>query len=235
MPLEPGTKLGSYEILSPIGAGNGIEVYKATDLEASRTVAIQVIPPQWADVSEFPARKEQFDRATLAVAALHHPHIRAVHDIGQHDGVDFLVLEYLEGQTLAERLNGKPLDLDEAMTVAVAIADALHKAHGAGVIHRDLNPSNVLLTKTGVKLLDFGFAELRPAPASFLPLPKSASATAVEPARKPEESLGLQYTAPELFEGNPADARADLFAFGAIFYEMLTGKKAFEGRSRAVL
>ncbi len=234
MPLQPGTKLGSYEILSPIGDGTGIEVYKATDTEASRTVAIQVIPPQWADGSEFPARKELFDRATQAVASLNHPHIRALHDVGQHDGVDFLVLEYLEGQTLAERLKGKALNLGDALAVAIALADALDKAHGAGVVHRGLNPASVMLTKTGAKLLDFGWAELRPAPAASA-VPKSASVTAAEAARKPDDSLTLQYTAPEQFEGKPAGARADIFAFGAILYEMVTGKKAFEGKSRGVV
>ncbi len=201
MPLPPGSKLGPYEILAPIGAGNGSEVYKASDPRVSRTVAIRVMPPQ--------AAGDSFEREAKAIASLDHPHICTLHDIGHEDGADFLVMEYLEGQTLADRLKGKPLDLGEALTLAIAIADALDKAHRQGVTHRDLKPSHVMLTKTGPKLLDFGVG--------------------------PSAELNSPYAAPEQYEGKPADARSDIFAFGAILYEMVTGKKAFEGKSRAAL
>src|SRR5262245_36470621 len=182
MPLEPGFKLGAYEIVAPIATA-GVDLYKATDTAADRSVAIQVIPPEWAGASEFPARKELFEKANQALASLNHPNIRAVYEIGEQDDIHFLVLEYLEGQTLAERLNGKSLPLDEACRIAIAIGGALEKAHAAGIVHRELNPTSVMLTKDGAKLLDFGFAELRPASAvAAAAAPKGA--TTVEPVRK---------------------------------------------------
>ncbi len=234
MSFTAGTKLGPYEIVSPLGAANGSEVYKATHAEESRTVAIRVFPPEWTGGVAFPEIKERYDLQAQAVAALSHPHIGLLYEIGQQDGVDFLVTEYVEGDTLAARLQRGALDLHEAMKVGVAIGDALDKAHRAGVVHRNLKPSNVMLTKTGAKLLDFGLAELQPSRAAEF-VPKTAAATGGAGAPKPGGELGIAYTAPEQFEGKPADARADIFAFGAILYEMVTGKKAFEGRSRAVL
>src|SRR5690349_1924778 len=217
MPLQPGAKLGAYEILAPI-PDDGCEAYKASDQQASREVLIKVLA---APLSE---RSEQ---EAMAVAALHHPNICALHDIGHEDGTHYLALEHLEGQTLAARLEGgKALDLDQAVNVAVEIGDALDKAHLAGVTHRDLQPSKVFLTPAGAKLLDFGLAE---------PKPADASATSPKGLPPAGSDSALQYTAPECLEGKLPDERSDIFAFGTIFYEMITGKKAFEGKSRAVM
>ena len=141
MPLEPGAKLGAYEILASLGP----EIYKAVDAEANRTVAIQAIPPEWSAASEFAARKQAYDRTAQAIAALHHPNIRTLYEIAQQDGGDLLVFEYLEGQTLAERLNGKPLNLAEALEIAMAVAGALLHAHAVGLVHRALTPAAILL------------------------------------------------------------------------------------------
>src|SRR5262245_56259707 len=239
MPLQPGTKLGPYKILEQAGAGGMGEVYKAADTRLNRTVAIKVLPPQF---SENPEMKQRFEREAQTIAGLNHPHICTLHDVGRERvrserggevAVDFLVMEYLEGETIAERLLKGPLPLDEALKVAIAIADALEKAHGQGVTHRDLKPGNIMLTQSGAKLLDFGLAKLAQQPqsasAAFAPTVKT-DATA------PGTILGtMQYMAPEQLEGKEADARTDIFAFGAVLYEMITGKKAFEGRSQALL
>src|SRR5262245_46558764 len=158
MGLESGTRLGPYEVAELIGAGGMGEVYKATDTRLNRTVAIKVLPPHWADDPEM---KQRFDREAQAIASLNHPNICTLHDIGREADADFLVMEYLEGQTLAQRLERGALPLDEALKVASAIADALDKAHQQGVVHRDLKPSNVMLTQSGPKLLDFGLAKVR--------------------------------------------------------------------------
>lgn len=223
MPLQAGARLGAYEILAPIDAAGATGVYKASDTLAGRTVTIRVLTAQ----PDAPEARQRFERQAQTLAALQHPHIGTLHEIGHQDGVDFVVSEYFEGQRLAERLKGKPLDLDEALAVGLAVASALDAAHRAGVLHRNLNPASVMLTQSGPKLLDFGLSEL---PSSS---PVGASQTEV--GRKPEENPGLPYTAPELLDGKPADARADLFAFGAVLYEMIAGKRAFEGKSRAVL
>ncbi len=217
MPLEPGTKLGPYEILSAVETPNASERYKASDTRLNREVAIKVFAGPFS---------ERIEREVRAVASLNHPNICALHDIGHQDGMDFLVMESLEGQTLAERLKKGALDLDEAMAMAIAIADALDKAHREGVLHRDLNPSKVMLSKSGAKLLDFGLTE---------PTPLPANTTSPKNLALPGGEISLQYTAPEQLEGKDADERSDLFAFGCVFYEMITGTKAFEGRSRAVL
>jgi serine/threonine protein kinase len=230
MTLVSGTKLGPYEILSAIGAGGMGEVYKARDTRLNRTVAIKVLPSHFSDNAEMKAR---FDREAQTIAGLNHPHICVLHDVGHQDGTDYLVMEYLEGQTLAQRLEKGALPLDEALKIAIEIADALDKAHRQGVIHRDLKPGNVMLTKSGAKLLDFGLAKLKQetqqAP-TMSALPTNADVTAKGTI------LGtLQYMAPEQLEGEEADARTDIFAFGAMLYEMVTGKKAFEGKSQASL
>jgi Tol biopolymer transport system component len=218
MPLQPGRKLGSYEILAAVETGDGSELYKASDTQLNREVAIKVIAGPFS---------ERCEQEALAIAALHHPHICALHDIGHEDGLNFLVMECLEGQTLAARLEGgRALGLDQAVTIAIEIADALDKSHLAGVTHRALQPSKVILTSTGAKLLDFGLAE---------PKTLDASATSPKGLSLPSGDAGLQYTAPECLEGREADSRSDIFAFGAILYEMVTGKKAFEGKSRAVM
>ena len=159
MPLSPGTQLGPYEIVAPIGAGGMGEVYRARDTRLDRTVAIKVLPEH---VAADPDLKQRFEREARAVGALNHPHICTLHDIGSQDGIDFLVMEYLEGDTLAQRLEKGALPLDQALTVAIEIADALDKAHRQGITHRDLKPGNSMLTKAGAKLLDFGLAKLKP-------------------------------------------------------------------------
>jgi Tol biopolymer transport system component len=209
------------------------EVYKATDTRLNRTVAIKVLPPKWAND---PTMKQRFDREAQTVASLKHPNICVLHDVGrlraegasadqgQSPEVDFLVMEYLEGETLTDRLKRGPLPLDEALSVAIAIADALDKAHRQGVVHRDLKPSNVMLTESGPKLLDFGLAKSRAA----LPAPSNVTLPGI--------ILGtMQYMAPEQLDGVEADARTDIFAFGVVVQEMVTGKKTFEGKSQALL
>jgi serine/threonine protein kinase len=177
--------------------------------------------------------KERFEREAQMVAGLNHPHICTLHDVGHHEGIDYLVMEYLEGETLAHRLERGALPLQEALKVAIEIVDGLDKAHRQGVVHRDLKPSNVMLTKTGTKLLDFGLAKMtatQQQPAGISTLPTRPDITAQGTI------LGtLQYMAPEQLEGSEADTRTDIFAFGAVLYEMVTGKKAFEGKSQASL
>jgi eukaryotic-like serine/threonine-protein kinase len=231
MAFGPGARLGPYEIQSALGAGGMGEVYKARDTRLDRLVAIKVLP---AHVSSDPALRERFEREARTVAALNHPHICTLHDVGHQDSVDYLVLEYLEGQTLADRLTKGALPLDQAMAVAIQIADALDKAHGAGIVHRDLKPGNIMLTKTGAKLLDFGLAKVTPSVVAASGL--SMAPTGMSPVTVQGTLLGtLQYMAPEQVEGREADARSDIFAFGAIVHEMVTGKKAFEGKTQASL
>ena len=229
MSLAPGRHLGPYEIVTAIGAGGMGEVYKARDTRLNRTVAVKVLPPHFSENSEM---KRRFEREAQTLASLSHPHICPIFDIGQKDGVDYLVMEYLEGQTVAQRLEKSALPLDEALKIGTEIADALDKAHRQGITHRDLKPANVMLTKSGSKLMDFGLAKLRQpqSMSSFSSMPTNMGVTAQGTI------LGtLQYMSPEQLEGNEADARADIFAFGAVIYEMVTGKKAFEGKSQASL
>jgi eukaryotic-like serine/threonine-protein kinase len=231
MTLQPGVRLGPYEIHSAIGAGGMGEVYKARDTRLDRTVAIKVLP---AHVASDPEVRQRFEREARAVAALNHPHICTLHDIGNQDGTDFLVLEYLEGETLADKLAKGRLLLDQALRYGIEIADALDKAHRAGIVHRDLKPGNIVLTKSGAKLLDFGLAKTGGAAAAGAGL--SMLPTTPPGLTAQGTILGtFQYMAPEQLEGKEADGRTDIFAFGAVLYEMLTGKKAFEGRSQASL
>jgi eukaryotic-like serine/threonine-protein kinase len=228
MPLAVGTRLGPYEILTPLGAGGMGEVYRARDTRLDRIVAVKILPPGLAGD---PERRARFEREARTVAALTHPHICTLHDIGQHDGTSFLVMEHLAGHTLAERLRKGPLPLAQALTVAIEIAEALAAAHRQGVIHRDLKPGNVMLTGTGAMLLDFGLAKLKPAVAMAGSVTVSAIPGA-DPVTGAGAILGtVPYMAPEQLEGREADARSDLFAFGAVLYEMLTGRRAFPGDS----
>lgn len=230
MTLTAGTKLGPYEITSALGAGGMGEVYRARDTRLDRTVAIKVLPDHLGSRAEL---RERFDREARTVASLNHPHICILHDIGQQDGINYLVMEYLEGETLAQRLKKGPLSLEQVLRYAIEIADGLDKAHRKGITHRDLKPSNVMLTKSGTKLLDFGLAKLKASPAasSLSQLPTANDAITAQGT-----ILGtLQYMAPEQLEGKEADARTDIFAFGVVVYEMATGKKAFEGKSQASL
>jgi serine/threonine protein kinase/Tol biopolymer transport system component len=220
MALPRGTRFGPYEILDLIGAGGMGEVYKARDTRLDRTVAIKVLP---ADHRADLDRRRRFEREAQAIAALAHPHICVLHDVGREQDVDFLVMEYLEGETLATRLLRGPLPLDDVLRYGTQIGDALDKAHRRGIVHRDLKPGNVMLTKGGIKLLDFGVARLRLAVAGDL-----STATAPESLTSTEAIVGtLPYVAPEQLEGASGDARSDIFALGAVLYEMASGKRAF--------
>jgi len=232
MSLVAGTRLGPYEIESAIGAGGMGEVYKARDTRLDRTVAIKVLP---VEISGDPERRARFEREAKTVAGLNHPNICVLYDVGDHDGAMFLVMEHIVGQTLAERLGKGPLPLEQALNIATEIAEALSAAHRQGVIHRDLKPANVMLTKTGAKLLDFGLAKL----TGHGEQPAASMVTAA-PTRAPLTGRGvivgtLQYMAPEQVEGKTTDARTDIWALGAILYEMLTGKRAFAGNTAASL
>jgi eukaryotic-like serine/threonine-protein kinase len=230
MSLQPSTRLGPYEIISPIGAGGMGEVYRARDTRLDRIVAVKVLPEHLSSNLQF---RERFEREARAISSLSHPHICPLYDVGQQDGIDYLVMEYLEGQTLAARLKKGPLALEQVLQYAIQITDALDTAHRHGVIHRDLKPGNAVLTKTGVKLVDFGLAKIQAVEAV-------AGTTALPTQTTPLTGAGtilgtLQYMAPEQLEGKDADARTDIFACGVTLYEMLTGRKAFEGKSQASL
>jgi Tol biopolymer transport system component/predicted Ser/Thr protein kinase len=224
-----GKRLGPYEILSSIGAGGMGEVYRAKDTRLDRIVAIKVLPSHLADRAEL---RERFEREGKAISSLNHPHICTLYDVGHQDGIDFLVMEYVEGETLATLLAKGPLPLEQVLQSAIEIADALDKAHRKGVTHRDLKPGNIMLTKSGAMLLDFGLAKLREDAAPVTPL--SQLPTGKNPITAQGAILGtLQYMAPEQLEGKEADARTDIFSFGVVVYEMATGKQAFEGKSQA--
>jgi aminoglycoside phosphotransferase (APT) family kinase protein len=227
MTIETGTRLGPYEILAALGAGGMGEVYKARDTRLDRTVAIKILP------SADPDLKSRFEREAKAIAALTHPHICTLYDVGHQNGTDYLVMEHLEGETLALRITRGPIKIDEALKIAVDIADALGNAHHAGITHRDLKPANIMLTKTGAKLLDFGLAKLR-GPAVPISMPGMTRLATTAPNTAHGTILGtMYYMAPEQVEGRDADARADIWALGVVLYEMVTGTRPFEGTSPA--
>ncbi len=230
MMLSTGARLGPYEILGPIGAGGMGEVYKARDSRLERTVAVKVLPQH---LSSSPEVRQRFEREAKTISQLSHPHICALYDVGREGETEYLVMEYLEGETLSERLVKGPLHLGQTLRYGIEIADALDKAHRQGIVHRDLKPGNVMLTKSGVKLLDFGLAKAM-APAA----PKgSVTALPTQAALTQEGTIlgTFQYMAPEQLEGREADARTDIFALGCVLYEMATGKRAFTGASQASL
>jgi eukaryotic-like serine/threonine-protein kinase len=232
MGLTSGTKLGPYEIVAPLGAGGMGEVYRARDTRLGRFVAIKVLPEHLADRADL---RERFEREAHTIASLNHPHICSMYDVGHQNGTDYLVMEYLEGETLAQRLQKGPLTPEQVLQYAIQIADALDKAHRKGITHRDLKPGNIMLTKSGAKLLDFGLAKLKP-PTTPLDDTLSVLQTLQDSITGEGSILGtLQYMAPEQLEAKEADARTDIFAFGAVLYEMATGKKAFDGKSQASL
>ena len=235
MSLAPGTRLGPYEIVAPVGAGGMGEVYRAQDTRLERTVAVKVLPSHLAASTEV---RQRFEREAKTISSLSHPHICALYDVGNQDGVEFLVMEYLEGEPLSDRLAKGPLAFDSVLRYGLEIADALDKAHRQGIVHRDLKPGNVMLTKSGVKLLDFGLAKAVAPSAARSGASLTALPTEARGSNLTEEGTILgtfQYMAPEQLEGRDADARTDIFAFGAVLYEMATGKKAFSGRSQASL
>ena len=242
MALAAGTKLGPYEVIGPLGAGGMGEVYRARDTRLERTVAVKVLPTH---LSSDPELKQRLEREAKAISALNHPNICTLHDVGSQDGTDFLVMEYIEGETLADRLRKKALPLDQLLKIGMEIAGALDRAHRAGIIHRDLKPGNIMLTQTGAKLMDFGLAWTshpgQPAPrispaAEASPDAPTAMIAAPAPVAAPLTAYGavvgtVQYISPEQIEGKPADARSDIFSLGAVLYEMATGRRAFDGTS----
>jgi serine/threonine protein kinase/Tol biopolymer transport system component len=229
MALTSGTKLGPYQIESLLGAGGMGEVYRARDTRLDRTVAIKILTQGVADTPEV---RQRFEREARAVSSLNHPHICVLYDVGNQGGIEYLVMEYLDGETLAARIAKSPLSTAELLRYASQIADALDKAHRQGIVHRDLKPANVMLTKTGAKLLDFGLAkgeeifqgDIDSSPTMSRPLTVQGSIVGT-----------MQYMSPEQLEGKTVDARSDIFSFGAVLYEMATGKKAFEAKSHASL
>jgi len=230
MSLKTGTKLGPYEILSPLGAGGMGEVYRARDTRLNRTVAVKILTQGIADTPEV---RQRFEREARAISSLNHPHICALYDVGHQDGIEYLVMEFLEGETLAARIEKGALPTPELLRYASQIADALDKAHRQGIVHRDLKPANVMLTKSGAKLLDFGLAK---GEEIFQGGDPGSSPTMSRPLTTQGTIVGtMQYMSPEQLEGKEADARSDIFAFGAVLYEMATGKKAFEAKSHASL
>ncbi len=242
MAVASGTKLGPYEIQSPLGAGGMGEVYRARDTRLDRTVAIKIIP---AHLAEHPDLKQRFEREARAISSLSHPHICHLYDVGSQEGINFLVLEYLEGETLAERLMKGPLPIEQVLKTGAEIADALDKAHRQGIVHRDLKPANIMLTKAGAKLMDFGLAKpasavMSPVASGGGPLAPSTPTMSLRSLSAPAKNLTqqgmvvgtFQYMAPEVLQGAEADARSDIFSLGCVLYEMATGKRAFEGKSQ---
>jgi serine/threonine protein kinase len=229
--LRPGHRLGSFEILASIGVGGMGEVYKARDTRLDRTVAIKVIPERLAGT---PEARGRFEREARAISQLAHPNICTLFDVGSQDGTEYLVMELLEGETLAERLSKGPLPLDQVLTIGAEIADALGFAHRRGVVHRDLKPGNVMLTKSGAKLLDFGLAKLQ-APVTPTGIPSHRDVrTDPEPLTLEGIVVGTpQYMAPEQLRGEALDPRSDIFALGALLYEMASGRRAFAADSQA--
>src|ERR1700686_4574894 len=242
MALASGIKLGPYEIQSPLGAGGMGEVYRAMDGRLDRTVAIKVLG---SHLSSSPELKQRMEREAKSISSLNHPCICQLYDIGSQNGTDYLVMEFLEGETLAERLRKGPLPLNEIYKVGIAVAEALAVAHRQGIFHRDLKPGNIMLTQSGAKLMDFGLAKPLAlqntglgsgAAPSFTAAATLSGPSPLSPLTTAGSIIGtIQYMSPEQIEGKEADARADIFAFGAVLYEMAAGKRPFEGKSQISL
>ncbi|MCU1296294.1 MAG: serine/threonine protein kinase [Acidobacteriaceae bacterium] len=242
MTLTSGTKLGPYEIECPLGAGGMGEVYRARDTRLDRIVAVKVLASR---LSSSPELKQRMEREARTISSLNHPHICQLYDIGSQDGVDYLVMEFLEGETLAARLNKGAIPISEILRIGIAVAEALAVAHRQGIVHRDLKPGNIMLTQAGAKLMDFGLAKplalQNTGPASGAAPSFTAAATLSGPSPlTPLTTLGtvigtIQYMSPEQIEGKEADARSDIFAFGAVLYEMAAGKRPFQGKSQLSL
>ena len=229
MTLTSGTKLGPYEIQSPLGAGGMGEVYRARDTRLDRTVAIKILP---AHLSDNPEAKQRFDREARAISSLNHANICTLYDVGSQNGTDFLVMEHLEGETLADRLAKGPLPLAQVLKYGIEICQGLEKAHRHGIIHRDLKPGNIMLTKSGAKLMDFGLAKPELAMAAGTKGPSTPSTptmnlasltSAPSPLTQKGSIVGtFQYLSPEVLHGTEADARSDIFGLGCVLYEMVT-------------
>src|SRR5229473_1870358 len=242
MTVTSGTKFGPYEIQSPLGAGGMGEVYRAMDTRLDRTVAIKVLA---SHLSSSPELKQRMEREARAISSLNHPHICHLYDIGSQDGTDYLVMEFLEGETLAERLRKGAMPLNEILRIGIAVAESLAVAHRQGIVHRDLKPGNIMLTPGGAKLMDFGLAKplgLRNtatgsgAAPSFTAAATLSGPSPLSPLTTAGSIIGtIQYMSPEQIEGKEADARSDIFAFGAVLYEMVTGKRPFAGKSQISL
>jgi len=243
MSLTSGTKLGPYEIQSPLGAGGMGEVYRARDTRLDRTVAVKILP---AHLSDSPEARQRFEREARAISSLNHPNICVLHDVGVEDGTSYLVMEYIQGESLDARLQKGPLPLKQAMECGIQICEALEKAHRAGIVHRDLKPGNIMLTSSGAKLLDFGLAKPASALLGVQPVTSkgqltpstptmnlSALGAPASPLTQQGSIVGtFQFMAPEVLQGQEADARSDIFSFGCVLYEMITGRRAFEGKSQ---
>src|SRR5579863_9510919 len=241
--LDSGTKLGPYEIQSALGAGGMGEVYRALDTRLDRTVAVKVLA---SHLSSSPELKQRMEREGRAISSLNHPNICHLYDIGSQNGTDYLVMEFLEGETLAERLRKGAIPLADVLKIGIAVAEALAVAHRSGIVHRDLKPGNVMLTQGGAKLMDFGLAKplgaQAAAPGSGTAAPSFTAAatfsgpTPLSPLTTAGSIIGtIQYMSPEQIEGKEADARSDIFAFGAVLYEMVAGKRPFQGKSQLSL
>jgi len=228
MSLPSGTRLGPYEIVAPLGTGGMGEVYRARDTRLDRTVAVKILS---SHLSSDPTLRQRFEQEAKAISSLNHPHICALYDVGHQDGTEFLIMEYLEGETLAKLLEKGPVPLAQVLKYGAEIADALDKAHRQGIVHRDLKPGNIMITKSGAKLLDFGLAK------AAVPLASGATLTAAITRATPVTQQGtivgtFQYMSPEQVEARELDARSDIFSFGAVLYEVLTGQRAFPGKSQ---
>jgi serine/threonine protein kinase/Tol biopolymer transport system component len=242
MALTSGTKLGPYEIQSPLGAGGMGEVYRALDTRLDRAVAIKVLA---SHLSSSPELKQRMEREARSISSLNHPHICHLYDIGSQEGTDYLVMELLEGETLAERLRKGAMPLNEIFKIGIAVAEALAVAHRQGIVHRDLKPGNIMLTQGGAKLMDFGLAKplglqtkgtASGAAPSFTAAATLSGPSPLSPLTTAGSMIGtIQYMSPEQIEGKEADARSDIFAFGAVLYEMVTGKRTFTGKSQISL
>jgi dipeptidyl aminopeptidase/acylaminoacyl peptidase len=231
MALSPGTRLGPYEVIAPAGAGGMGEVYKARDTRLDRLVALKVLPEHLSSNADI---RQRFEREARAVSGLSHPNICSLYDIGRQGDTDYLVMEFLEGETLADRVRRGALPTGQLLSCAIEVADALDRAHRGGIVHRDLKPGNIMLTRQGTKLLDFGLA--RESGLVQSDSQRTLTPTQAKPLTAEGTIVGtFQYMAPEQLEGKEADARTDLFAFGAVLYEMATGRRAFEAPSHAGL
>src|ERR1700722_19344690 len=242
MALTSGTKLGPYEVQSPLGAGGMGEVYRALDTRLDRTVAIKVLASL---LSSSPELKQRMEREARSISSLNHPHICQLYDIGSQNGADYLVMEFLEGETPAERLKKGALPLAEIYKIGIAVAEALAVARRKGIVHRDLKPGNIMLTQSGAKLMDFGLAKPigiantgsgSGAAPSFTAVATLSGPSPLSPLTTAGSIIGtIQYMSPEQIEGKEADARSDIFAFGSVLYEMVAGKRPFTGKSQISL